>query len=86
MTDLDRYNAVNKCETLDELSKVILSFADPTGQIQGRQETFDAAKMALACTKLGQVKNKIMWPHYSRALTRNWGIRQQALYILTYQQ
>ena len=73
MTDLEKYEAVNKCESLEELANVIISFADITGEIQGRKRKFDAEKMAQACR---------VYPDYGyNTLTREFGIRQQAMYI-----
>lgn len=70
----EKYDAVNTCETLEELSKVILSFADSDGMIQGRTRKFKAKKMAHGCMAVG-----ILSPN---VLIREFGIRQQAIYIL----
>lgn len=76
MTDLEKYEAVNKSETLEDLAKVIESFADEKGDIQGRTKKFSAVRMASFCR------------HYSldlhNTLTREFGIRQQAMMILFY--
>lgn len=76
MTDLEKYQAVNKCETLEELAQCILSFADENGVIEGRTRPFEAKLMANACRGYSL--------HYPNVLTREWGIRQQAMYILFY--
>jgi hypothetical protein len=69
-----RYEAVNKCETLEELALVIKSFSDEFGMIQGRSRQFDALRMSQHCKQFN---------YYNvNTLTRQWGIRQQALYIL----
>jgi len=76
MTELEKYKAVNKCETFEELANVIESFADEDGTIQGRVNKFDATKMAKLCRD---------YPNYPRnVLTREFGIRQQAMYIQYY--
>ena len=76
MTDLEKYEAVNKCETLEELAQVIESFADELGNIQGRAREFEARKMANNCRRYSlSIHN---------SLTREFGIRQQAMYILFY--
>lgn len=77
-SDLKKYEAVNKCETLDELADVILSFADKKGMIKGRIKSFNAKSMSEAC------RNYSFAIHNS--LTREFGIRQQALMILLYNQ
>jgi len=40
----EKYDAVAECETLEELSKVILSLADTDGMIQGKTRKFNAKK------------------------------------------
>lgn len=76
MTELQRYEAVNKAETLQELAEVIRSFANDEGIIEGRTRGFDAERMARNCEMFDQIP--------PNALTRNYGIRQQALYIQYY--
>lgn len=76
MEDLEKWQAVNACETLEDLAKVIESFSDENGDIQGRNKKFSANKMALCC------KNYFDIP--KNTLTREFGIRQQAIYILYY--
>ena len=71
MTDLEKYEAVNKTNTLKELANVIRSFA-VDGKIQGRSESFDAEQMAARCETI------VFMP---RNLTRKYGIRQQALML-----
>ena len=78
MTDLDKYEAVNRCETLNQLAAVILSFADEDGLMQGRTNKFNAERMSNACLHYeNRPKNN---------LTREFGIRQQAMYITYYTQ
>jgi len=78
MDNLRKYEKVNECDTLNQLALVIESFADENGKIQGRQKQFDAKKMAENC------RNYNLGIHNS--LTREFGIRQQAMYILFYTQ
>lgn len=75
MTDLEKYNLVNGCETANELSDVILKFADDYGMIQGRRRAFNANKMA------EHVQYVVNGDIPANVLTREFGIRQQALYI-----
>jgi len=70
------YDKVNKCETLDELADVILECADENGNIQGRTKSFNAKKMAKYCRDF-----KYQLPN---TLTREFSIRQQAMYIVYY--
>lgn len=76
MTDLEKFQAVNRCESLEELAQCILSFADENGVIEGRTRPFDAKLMANQCRKYSLL--------FHNSLTREWGIRQQAMYILFY--
>lgn len=75
MTDLQKYNAVNKSESLDDLANVIRSFA-VNGLIQGRTRRFDAEQMAKACESYDRLKHN--------TLTREFGIRQQAMMLAFY--
>ena len=68
------YELVLSCETPDELADAILAIA-VNGQIRGKSREFSAAKMA---SYVGGVIDGTIPPN---ALTRNYGIRQQALYI-----
>ncbi len=72
------YDKVNKCETLDELADVILECADENGSIQGRTRSFSAKKMAMFCRGFSL--------EIANTLTREFGIRQQAMYIVYYDQ
>lgn len=79
MDSLEKYELVNKCETAEELSAVILKFTDPeTRLILGRSRFFNGDVMAEAAFK---VINENLSPNL---LTREFGIRQQALYIKYY--
>ena len=72
MTELEKYEVVNKCKTLKELSEAILQIAEG-GVIEGRTRSFDAVTMADNCSRF-------TLNHY-RVLTREIGIRQQAITI-----
>jgi hypothetical protein len=76
MTDLEKYEKVNKCTSLDELALVILDFADPLGDIEGRTRFFKALKMS------GHCRNYSL--PIANTLTREFGIRQQAMMLLFY--
>lgn len=76
---LSKYDAVNKCETAEQLKQVIISFADENGNIKGRRRLFKAERMA---SFVDYVISGTLVPE---ALTREFGIRQQALYIKYYE-
>lgn len=76
MENLKKYEKVNDCETLDQLADVIESFADEDGYIMGRTRKFGAKSMANICREYSL--------DYHNTLTREFGIRQQAMYILFY--
>ena len=78
MTELEKYEAVNSCETVEELKSLILKFADKNGMIKGIIEEVDAKKMVLG---LNAFINNEAPP---KVLTRKYGIRQQAMYIKYY--
>jgi hypothetical protein len=81
MTELEKYEFVNKCETAEELSEAILKIGGEEDIIKGRTRDFSAKKMA---------KNVQIFidtfPENHRILTREYGIRQQAMYIHFYKQ
>lgn len=76
MERIEIYDKVNACETLVELSKIILELADEDGNIQGRTRKFNAERMADHC------RNFSMFA--ANTLTREFGIRQQAMYLSYY--
>jgi hypothetical protein len=78
MTELEKWQAVNKCETQTELANLISKFADEEGMIQGRTRKFDADKMI---TGLHYFMNN---QTIANVLTREFGIRQQAIYLKTF--
>lgn len=80
MTDLEKYEAVNKCETYEEFDKVLLSFADENGEIEGRNRKFNVTTMREGA--YAYFYNK-MWGS-PNTVTRMWGLRQQLMYLKYY--
>jgi transcription initiation factor TFIIIB Brf1 subunit/transcription initiation factor TFIIB len=77
MSDLEKleiWEKVNKTQSLEDLAKIILLLADESGLIQGRTRKFVAKDMANACINFKDL--------YPTVLTREFGIRKQAFYIL----
>jgi len=68
------YDKVNQCETLKQLSEVILELSH-YGIVEGRTRHFDGVHMANHCERLEKGSE-------FRVLTRMYGIRQQAIYIV----
>ena len=77
MTELEKYELVNSCETIKELQDAILKIGE-SGMIEGREKIFDSEKMA------AWVPFIVKENYYPNSLTRKWGIRQQALYLREY--
>ena len=77
MTELEKYQSVNECETLDQLAVVIESFAGEDGLIKGRTRNFNAQVMSNICRRYTLVEHNM--------LTREYGIRQQAMCIIFYE-
>ena len=76
MTELEKYQLVNQAETEIELASAILKLADPeTGKIQGRAKEHDAKRMT---ERLALFMKSLF---AANGLTREYGIRQQAIYI-----
>lgn len=77
--DLIRYKMVNSCETLAELAKAIEYIADENGDIMGRTRPFSAEQQIVNC-----LNYKMLFSSgFANVLTRMYGIRQQAIYIIT---
>jgi len=78
MGELQKYQHVNQCETPEQLYQCILDFADENGQIQGRTRKFDAQQMA------DGAKSYFDKISPANVITREYGLRQQAMYIKYY--
>jgi hypothetical protein len=79
--ELNKWEIVHATESLDGLAKVIESFANEEGKIAGSEKWHNAQLMADNCRTLGQVE-KHQQIRYLNFLTRRYGIRQQALYLV----
>lgn len=79
MTDLESFKLVNKCETFKELADTIISIGkDKGGIIKGRSKSKRAKQQALYVLDFLNLST-------TDFLTRNYGIRQQAIYIAYYE-
>lgn len=77
MEELEKFQLVNKCSTIEELAEAIRTIANGP-VISGKTDVFDSEKMASRVK--GVVENNIS----PNVLTRMYGIRQQALYLRYY--
>lgn len=80
MTDIEKYEAVNSCESFEELLRILKSFEDKDGFIQGKSGTFDVDKMISKCRNWWTFP-EIIAPN---CMTRMWGLRQQMMYLKYY--
>lgn len=78
MTELEKWEKVHECETIAELEHMILNLQDEDGKIQGKSKKFDAGVMS------DNVKLVVLGNYPANILTRNYGIRAQALYLRFY--
>jgi hypothetical protein len=78
MTTSEKFELVHKCETAEDLHSAVLHCAE-NGIIQGRNRDFKASRMA------DNVFHAIEGLIPFTKLTRNYGIRQQAIYIAYYE-
>lgn len=76
--NLSKWERVNQCETSFELSKLIMDFADVEGNIQGRSRKFNAEKMTIGLRMFMEDEAS------ANILTREFGIRQQAIFLKKY--
>lgn len=79
MSELEKYELVNKCETIEELRYAILQLSNDNNQIEGRERFFNGERMS------DNVLNVVNGYGSPNLLTRKYGIRQQALYIKYYE-
>jgi hypothetical protein len=79
MEELQKWQSVNQCESALGLSNLILEFADSDGMIQGRSRKFNAKEMA------ERVSDVISRGYSANLLTREFGIRQQAVYLRSFE-
>lgn len=77
MTELEKYKVINKCMTRQELIDAIQIIAE-NGLIQGRNRIFEASIMALNAESYFQGAVRM------ETMTREYGIRQQALMVEIY--
>jgi len=76
MTHLDKFEMVNLCENAEELTNALRAIANQeTGMIKGRLREFNSQRMS------GYVSLVINEGAPANLLTREFGIRQQALYL-----
>lgn len=75
---LEKFQKVNNCETIQSLMDCIRDFSSENGLIQGRTRLFDAEKMAGYALKYFEDDSGLIPPN---VLTREFGIRQQAMYL-----
>lgn len=75
MTKQEAEKRVEECKTLLDLANVIRSLSNDRGEIEGNTRNFSAEKMAQKC------ENITYYP--LNVLTRNFGIREKAMEILT---
>lgn len=77
MTREEKYDLVSYCETPEGLALIILSFAED-GIIQGKTKNFIAKEMVKG------LRGFINGTYPPNVLTREFGIRQQAMYLKYY--
>ena len=78
LATLEIYELVNKCETFEQLAKVIeLVGAHNNGSINGLSRDFRTKELAYYCRHFRELPDPNL-------LTRAYGIRQQAFYIEYY--
>lgn len=79
MTELEKYEKVNSCETVEELEQAILEIGkELNNTILGRKYSYSSETMASYCKDVFNGKLS------ANLLTRNYGIRQQMFYLMFY--
>lgn len=75
MTKQEAEKKVGECKTLLDLANVIRSLSNDRGEVEGGTRNFSAEKMAQYCENISYYPLNV--------LTRNFGIREKAMEILT---
>lgn len=83
VSELANFKTVNIAEWPEDLSSCILGLADEEGFIQGRARKFDAKRMAVKAMEYIKDTTGTVPP---RVITREYNLRQQAMYIKFYTQ
>ena len=74
--ELYKYQLVNRCQTIEALENAIMAIgSENSGMIRGRTRIFSAKIMS------SYVRGVVFLALPANLLTRNYGIRQQALYL-----
>ena len=81
MTELEKYQLVNKCEFVSDLEKAMRLISDDGLTIKGLTREFDLNKSIENMYKFILDKDSVI---PANVLTRSYGIRQQAMYIKYY--
>lgn len=77
MDELEKYKLINKAETIEELKEAMEAISEK-GMIKGRRKSYIADKMIAMVDFIYNDNYPLNF------LTRNYGIRQQMLYLLHY--
>ncbi len=78
MEELLKWQLINSAETIEDLKKAITSIAED-GIIVGRRKNFTLKNQLLAV-------DAILEGYPFNFLTRNYGIRQQMMYLMFYRE
>ena len=81
LTEFEKYQAVNKCESDTELENAMRLISDDGLTIRGLTRTFDLQKSIKNMYAFIADKSDVI---PANVLTRSYGIRQQALYLKYY--
>jgi hypothetical protein len=84
MEELEKFELVNKCETFDQLADAIekIGYETQGGKwITGRSRPFTVSNQLFALERIRENPKEI---GYYRGLTRSYGLRQQAIYLIIY--
>ena len=75
MTEIQRWEFINQAETSKALAIAIRDIMDEDGMIQGRTRKFDGEKMIIGLDMF--MKDEAP----ANVITREYGLRQQAIYL-----
>lgn len=81
MEDISKYKLINSCENFSELAIAIPQLGNVNNEIKGKNRYFSVENQLKG---LELIRNNPDELYYLSGLTRNYGIRQQAIYLLRY--
>lgn len=86
MTDFEKFELINSTESLEALKEAIIKIGGLKAEIQGRTRVWPVSRILEGIETAKNYFNGTSYPYGLNSVTRNFGIRQQLLYLLLAEQ